>query len=377
MHEINSDDAFLLALLMDANQRANGWQEFLEAFRQHFDLHSCHLYIENRQARTPYFHYWAGIKDSEISRQEYIEKNFIDDWACLGLSKDNPNAWFASNLISYYEQTKTIPDFAQYGIEHIGGSTVFTDEVWGCTLIHTRSASQGGYLQSEIDRFLALSIYIEKAVRLRIYLSNSKSNCSRLKAVLNQFHLPVATLNEFGEVVAQNTLMDDFINDNRSLTLTNNKFLSVDNEAANRLLQSNIREIISCSQNQMEEHRIEAISISPKKDAPYIIGFQELLDKDDETGGVFVGAMVFVVSSDLISNASKHQIQTLFSLTNAESQVAYLFGQYMNLKEVARHEDKSIATVREQIQYCYKKTNTKSQLELISLLASLPVSIQP
>ena len=79
MNEINPDDAFLLALLMDANQSANGWQEFLETFRQHFNLHSCHLYIENRKARSPYFHYWAGIEDSEISRQENIEKNFIAD----------------------------------------------------------------------------------------------------------------------------------------------------------------------------------------------------------------------------------------------------------------------------------------------------------
>lgn len=374
MHEINPEDAFLLALLMDANQRADGWQEFLETFRLHFDLHSCHLYIENSHAITPYFHYWAGIEDSEVSKQQYIEKNFIDDWACLGMAKDKPNAWFASNLISYYEKTKTIPDFAQYGIEHIGGSTVFSDDAWSCTLIHTRSAEQGGYLQSEIDRFLALSIYIEKAVRLRIYLSNNRSHCNRLKAILNQFHLPVATLNEFGEVVAQNTLMDSFIEENRSLILTKNKFLSIDNVVANRMLQSNIQEIISFSKNPTKEQRVEAISISPKKDAPYILGFQELLAKDDETGDVFVGAMVFAVSSGLISNVSKHQIQTLFSLTNAESQVAYLFSQFMNLKEVARHEDKSIATVREQIQYCYKKTNTKSQLELINLLASLPVS---
>lgn len=374
MNEIQPKDAFLLALLMDANQKSNGWQEFLEAFRIHFDLHSCHLYLENANTTIPYFHYWAGIEESEISKQQQIEQYFINDWACLGVAKDKPNAWFASNLISYYDDSKSMPDFAEYGIEHIGGSTVFSDPIWSCTLIHTRSPEQGGYLQSEIDRFLALSFYIEKAVRLRIYLSNNSICRTRLNAVLNQFHLPVATLNEFGEVVAQNRLMDEFFVQNKSLLKSENNFLSIDNNDTNEQLQTNIRHIISFSKKRNEEHFIEPISIAASGKTPFILGFQELFEKDSDTGDVFIGAMVFAASSALISNTSKQQIQALFSLTNAESQVAYLFSHYMNLKEVARHEDKSVATVREQIQYCFKKTNTKSQLELINLLASLPVS---
>ena len=374
MNSIHSDDMFLLELLMDANRKANGWQNFLKAFQLHFNLHTCHLYIENINTSVPCFQSWAGIEKNEVAKQEYIEKYFINDLAHLPILNGELNTWFASNLIPAYSENKIHSAFAQHGFEYISGSTVFREEPWSCVLIHTRNAEQGKYLQSEIDRFLALSIYIEKAIKLRLYLSENKNNRNCLRSVLNQFHLPVATLNEFGEVVAQNRLMDHFLEQQECLEKSPNRHLLINNDLVDKQLQTNIQQAISFAKDNSQEHFSDPIIINPRNNAPYIIGLQELLEKDDDTGEMFIGALVYAASSTLISNSSKQQIQSLFSLTNAESQVAHLFSQYMNLKEVARHEGKSVATVREQIQTCFKKTKTSSQLELINLLASLPIS---
>lgn len=374
MSRVHSDDMFLLELLMDANRKANGWQDFLEAFRLHFNLHTCHLYIENIKTLMPCFQYWSGVGKDELAKQKYIEKHFINDLDHLPILNGDLNSWHASNLPSNY--SKDIPPAAlsQYDIEHICGSTVFKDDPWVCVFIHTRRSEQGEYQQSEIDRFSALSIYIEKAIKLRLHLSENKSNRSRLRSVLNQFHLPVATLNEFGEVVAQNRLMDFFLEKQEFLAKSKDRHLLINNGLIDKQLQTNIQQTISFAKDSSQEHVSDPVIINPRNDAPYIIGLQELLEQDDNTGEIFVGALVYAASSTLISNSSKQQIQSLFSLTNAESQVAHLFSQYMNVKEVARHECKSVATVREQIQTCFKKTKTSSQLELINLLASLPIS---
>lgn len=374
MNQIYTDDEFLIELLMDANRKANGWQNFLEAFQLHFNLHSCHLYIENENVLAPCFQYWAGVDKEEVVQQNYIEKNFINDLANLKKFDSEPSGWFASNLNIGYGKIKSLPVLSQHGVEHISGSMVFREGPWSCAFIHTRSSEQGGYLESEVERFSALSIYIEKAIKLRIYLSDNTNNKSRLKAILNQFHLPVAILNEFGEVVAQNRLMDVFLDQQSYLSKSQGKFFLINNDLIDKQLQNNIRQTISFAKNNIHGHFNDSIIINPTDDSPYALGLQELIERDDDTGEVFVGALVFTASSVLISKASKQQIQSLFSLTNAESQVAYLFSQYMNLKEVARHESKSITTVREQIQLCFKKTKTKSQLELINLLASLPIS---
>lgn len=374
MNHIYTDDEFLIELLMDANRKANGWQNFLEAFQLHFNLHSCHLYIENNNTLSPCFQYWAGVDKDEAAKQDYIEKRFINDLSDSEIFDSELSGWFASNLNVGFGEANTPTVLSKYGIDYVCGSMIFREGPWSCAFIHTRSSEQGGYLESEVERFSALSIYIEKAIKLRIYLSDNTNNKSRLKAILNQFHLPVATLNEFGEVVAQNRLMDVFLEQQSYLSKSQGKYFLINNDSINKKLQVNIRETIYFAKNNIHGYLNDSIIINPTDDSPYILGLQELIERDDDTGEVFVGALVFTASSVLISKASKQQIQSLFSLTNAESQVAYLFSQYMNLKEVARHESKSIATVREQIQLCFKKTKTKSQLELINLLSSLPIS---
>ena len=175
---------------------------------------------------------------------------------------------------------------------------------------------------------------------------------------VGEFHLPVATLNEFGEVVAKNGLMDLFLDQQKCLSMSQDKYLSIENNFINRQLQTSISQTISLAKNRNKEYLNDSIIINPTDEVPFILGLQELLEQDEDTGEIFIGALLFAASAKLITNASKLRIQSLFSLTNAESQVAYLFSQYMNLKEVARHECKSVATVREQIQTCFKKTKT-------------------
>jgi DNA-binding CsgD family transcriptional regulator len=83
---------------------------------------------------------------------------------------------------------------------------------------------------------------------------------------------------------------------------------------------------------------------------------------------------MYVVSPEFLTPVNKDQLKSLFALTEAESHVCSLFAQNKPLKEIAVLEGKSVNTVREQLQNSYVKTNTKNQLELINLLASLPVT---
>ncbi len=103
----------------------------------------------------------------------------------------------------------------------------------------------------------------------------------------------------------------------------------------------------------------------------FVIGACELSDKT-EGSDQFSGALLYVVSPDLLKPIPAEQLQRIFSLTNAEAIVCSLFAQNMSLKEIAAQENKSVNTVREQLQNCYVKTHTKNQLELMNLLSGLP-----
>jgi DNA-binding CsgD family transcriptional regulator len=48
----------------------------------------------------------------------------------------------------------------------------------------------------------------------------------------------------------------------------------------------------------------------------------------------------------------------------------------ISIKKIAELENKSINTVREQIQNCYTKTDVRNQLELINLIGCMPLEIE-
>mgnify|MGYP000113411591 FL=1 len=379
MEAVHSQDTFLLGLLLDANRSPQGWQLFLDTFRQHFNVHSCHLYIANQNTMAPRFQDWSGAQPDELALKEYMEKYFETDYTHLAILRGEPNIWYASNLMPNKEEIEAAPVFTQWAIpnniHYVAGCTLFREGDWACVFVHNRSQSHGEYTQQEMARFRALGPYIEKALQLRIQLAEHKKDRLRIKSVLNNFRVPVATVNEFGEVIAQNRLMDEFLLKQSHLNLSQGKYLTLDNESTDKQLQMSIAQSVSAAKGVGLSYSNQAITISgTSEQKDFTVGFQELIEQDDTSGEVFVGAMVYAVSPDLLSSVSKRQISELFNLTQAEAQVLHLFSFGLSLKDIAIKEDKSVNTVREQIHNTYKKTNTKTQLQLLSLLASLPAS---
>jgi DNA-binding CsgD family transcriptional regulator len=99
----------------------------------------------------------------------------------------------------------------------------------------------------------------------------------------------------------------------------------------------------------------------------------ELLEENKDSGEVFVGAMLYLIPDGISSSISADQLTSTFNLTPAEAEVCSLLMQNTPAKTIAKLENKSEATVREQIQSSYVKCGVSNQLELINLIGSLPV----
>ena len=378
MSIISPEDTCLLEPLIDANRSRQGWHTFLDAFRQHFNVHSCHLYIANMQTLAPRFQDWAGAQPNEIEMKKYMEQYFETDYTHIAILRGEPHCWYASNLMPNQEEIESAPAFVEWAIpnniHYVCGSTLFRDNEWSCVFVSNRRKEQAGFTPQEVERMHALSPFIEKAVRLRLQIAENQKDHLRLKAVLNHFRLPVATLNEFGEVIAKNHAMDQFIKQQSQFSLDRGSHLRLNESSSDKQLQMSISQTISSAKGRSLEYSNQALEISESGAKKFSIGFQELLEQDESSNDIFIGALVFIADEGLLSSTPKQKLQRLFSLTEAESQVAHLFSRCISLRDISIQEGKSINTVREQIQNCFKKTNTKNQLELINLIASLPIS---
>ena len=106
------------------------------------------------------------------------------------------------------------------------------------------------------------------------------------------------------------------------------------------------------------------------------LAFQELTEeKDGQT--VFLGVLVYAVSEQWITPTSIQQLMDLFSLSPAEAQVCKHLSQGCSLKEIAKVEQKSVNTVREQLYRSFEKTGCNSQVSLMNLMATLPYYQDP
>ena len=106
------------------------------------------------------------------------------------------------------------------------------------------------------------------------------------------------------------------------------------------------------------------------------MGVCELMEQSDDKTEVFLGAMVYLIPQEKTRSITEEQLKSSFGLTNSEAKVCSLLMKNISIKKIAELENKSINTVREQIQNCYTKTDVRNQLELINLIGCMPLEIE-
>jgi len=379
MDKIHQDDVELIGSLLDANRSPEGWQIFLDKLLGHFNLKHLNLYILCNSSFSPRFQDYSGIKPSEQAMKEYMDRFFASDKVHHAMLAGPECRWVTGNFEPYQSMLNEIPGYHDWAcnkndVPYTTGTVLFRTSEDTCALMFQRSNAQGPFTQEEEDRFSAIGPYIAKAVQLRVKLAENKKDGLRLKSVLNKIKIPVATLNEFGEVIAKNHKMDELINDLGAIKIGKDKRISIKKKSDDLNLQRSITQSVAIAKNRDLDYTNDAVTIyNAENNRKLSISTCELIERDEDSGDVFVGAMIYVVAPDLISSASKGQLKSLFSLTESEASCCHLFGRNMSLKEIAIHRDTSVNTVREQIQNCYRKTGSKNQLELINMISSLPL----
>jgi DNA-binding CsgD family transcriptional regulator len=366
-----SEDAYLLGYLLEVNRDASGWQRFMTAVLEHFNLRSSHLMVMNSQTQAMRFHIDAGEPVSPEYAAMYVEQ-YVHSDEIMAAVKSNPiGQFYATNMLpdaqAIYKNNHYKEWATPQGIANGAAACLFIDGDWSCIMASNRSTQQGPYSKNEVDRLNALLPFIEKAVQSSFVLSESSKNERRAKSIVETFRIPVAVLTEFGEVWAMNTNMEALIKNKNDL-LIKEKCLHLENPSKDKLLNTGIFQAAKRANGiDMTIEEAEKITIGDNT----VLGFQELIDHE-ENESVFLGVLVYAISPKILTPVSAEKLQGLFSLTPAEAQVCHLLADGESLKSTASIEQKSVHTVREQLNNAFRKTGCSNQVSLMNLLASIP-----
>ncbi|MDO3387915.1 helix-turn-helix transcriptional regulator [Gilvimarinus sp. SDUM040013] len=369
-----NEDIFLLGLLVQANTHENGWHHFLEVCCEHFQLNSCHLYVSAATELSPTFQEYAGAKASEWELVEYIDKYFATDYTHQAILSGNPHTWYASNLMPDQEKIRNAPAYcdwaARNGIQDVSGTILFRIEGFSCAFVHNKNFGHPTYSENDMARFSALSPYIAQAMRTRFELSRVSEDGDFFKAAINKLKVPTALLSEFSELITMNNAMQAFARDNTSVRLVPGSHLGLDDSKAELAIRFAITQTIASSKNIDLPYETSLVELTLANGDSVFLSVDAISEGDAEDA--FRGALVYVLSKANIVSITPERLKRLFSLSQAEAEVCAQFLHNVAPKEIAHSLNKSVHTVREQLDSVYKKVGVSNQMQLVSLLNSLP-----
>ncbi len=375
MSKLASQDISLLDYIMDANRTVDGWQSLLDKLLGHFNLRHINLYMVDSKFNV-LFQEWAGAQPTVSALNEYIEKIFPNDKVHQTMLMSPECHWITGNFEPYQSMLNEMPYFHYWvkknNFPYTTGCVLYRSQQGQVQVTFQRGYEHGAFTLEEENRFTLFSKYLAKAVELRVKLAGQDKNDLRIKSVLNKLRLPVTAVNEFGDIISHNDAMVVFLQKQDVLRIEGGQLSLIDKSYNQDLKHAVVKSVANAKEIESAFESNSSTVMVKAAGYEFAVGACELSEKD-ENGEYFSGALLYVVSPDLLKPIRPEQLKALFGLTEAEALVCSLFAQSMSLKEIAAKEGKSVNTVREQLQNCYVKTNTKSQLELISLLAGLPV----
>ncbi|RLV58142.1 helix-turn-helix transcriptional regulator [Parashewanella curva] len=365
------DDMFILGMLSNIHNDPKGWEKLMEALRSQFNLNSCNLIVTNNTSFAIRFQVGAGWFPDDEMASLYVNEYAQQDPILIKLQTSEIGKVYATNLvheeINVYDTDYYLKWAKPQGIIEGAAAYLSVDKDWSTALLTNRKEEQGKYTLQEVERLNALLPYIDDALKKSFVIAQDTISNLRLKSVVNQYRLPVAILNEYGEVTALNKMMQLYINDKKTLKIKENTLHFNDKEKDKKLSLS----ILSSSK------RIAGVDIVVDEGSRFILNdnetlaFEELIEHDGEKD-IFLGTFVYIVSQNYVSVVDKKQLHHIFSLTPAETDVCSFIVEGKRPKEIALILDKSIYTVREQINNIYAKTGCNSQISLINFLSSIP-----
>lgn len=285
MDVINKKDFVIIERLLEANQSPLGWQVFLDTLIDHFDLSCCNLYLLNPISQGIRFQEWSGKRPTEIQLNDYMLNYFHSDTTHSLMFSGPSGLWLTPNLRADREILESTKAYQEWAIPnnfiYSTATTLFKEPNAICAIHFNRGAEKHPFTQHEEDRFTALTPYIEKAVRLRLKIASKLPEDSLLESTLNSFSLPVAILNEFGEIIAQNNLLKELTLESDHIVI-NQGVIRIQDENIDFNFQLSIANAISSAKNKSLEYAPKSISIS-NNSATFKLGVCELVEKSNKS----------------------------------------------------------------------------------------------
>ncbi|MBN4053959.1 helix-turn-helix transcriptional regulator [Haliea sp. AH-315-K21] len=264
----------------------------------------------------------------------------------------------------YYENVRK-----KYDIGYVGGATVFTNNEQHVGLGLHRSSRDSEFDSDTLALITELIPHLARAIKIRREFMRLRIGESVVERTQNELLIGLVLFDKSATPVYFNSVAKSIINEHPALKQQDMGFNPI-----NRSERIKLYQLINISiENSLKEKfdSIELIGLShSNRSFPLILMIKP---HDFELHGEPLGvplayAEVFITDPESALQLNSQFLDVLYNLSPAESKIAIALSKGMSVKEISVSFHKSIDTVRSQLKSLFRKTQTKSQSELVQVL---------
>jgi len=359
----------LIGDIYEASYRPSYWPVVIEKICRITNSQSGGLVIQDmsiKEANAYYPYGWSEEKLFDYARHRHHDPAFTimqDKPVGEAINIQNTRR-HALETSDYYEDVRL-----KHNIGYLAGAKVIDNEVQVVGLGLHRTFSCTAYDDDTLQLISELVPHLQRALRIHREFIRLRIEKSALSAGIDNSMLGLVLLDHLGEQAYMNPVAKEILENHPAVTLINGIITATNKEDAAQLRRL-IHDCLRPVQNDKQErggiiglHHISkrhplAVMVKP-------VNTSELANMVD---GIPVYAAIYLSDPNKPLALSADNLETLYGLTRAESQLAIALVGGMGVDEIAQTNSRSINTVRTQLRSIFQKTNTNSQADLIRVL---------
>lgn len=368
---IEKDALTLIEHVYDATLAPDKWQVLIEKFITTLGAHSGVLREVNYNSGTVGLFSTFGYDSS--SKLAYRDHFVHLDIFAPTLKHSRIGEMIHGDIAVPWAQQRTSEFYNDYmrplNGRYVLGATLARDAQHNLLFALQRTPTQGDFTQDHLKLIHLVAPHIARAVQIHRQLHTVTTQKRWALSALNRLKIGVILLNDQGSPQFANSAADRLMSDcgcviaDDGLLLTN----LTDTLRLHRL----IADAASCASGRnrpaggaLDIHtpaqtiRIQAIPLSRN------------LSDHAWSLGVSDSCVALFISTANCSQLDSSKLATQYGLTPAETKLAILIAEGIDLETAAMRSCVSIQTIRSQLKSIFAKTNVSRQAELVALLLS-------
>ncbi|WP_297792666.1 helix-turn-helix transcriptional regulator [uncultured Marinobacter sp.] len=369
-----SDHHELISLLYDGITNKQGFFPFLRKFVEVFEGHSASFSIYDTLENSLLGAWTLNIPDEAFEfYAEHVSHRDVLVQKALEVRKQGQLRFVASNLdlgpdIKRIRKETRVEEWLEsYGADEAAGAIAFLDGHYMNFFGMQRSAAQPAFTREELSLFNRFLPHVIRSVDLYTRMLRGGVQPTAEQLALNHVDRGLLVVDTTYRVVFKNALADEILEKSVGFKLNEKSgVVSYQDPAGANQFSCFLTRAVNAS---LEGRDIEdGVFHVRRRNINLTVVISALQGADDsvaERGGVLISIYDWNHQPAL----NTQLVKTLFGLTEAELRVAEALLCGNSLVEIADTLSRSRETVKTHLNALFRKTDTRRQGELISLLS--------